>query len=139
MTLLAVVAAWLKGGHPERLGALTTGVVFGVSFYTHDLRVGTFYAGDAVVDLLMTVFFVWLALTKDRWWALVMCGTMVLTLLVYVSALVVPGLGPYAVMSARIGLGILSSLALAAGPIERWLAGEAPVSAGGRWLPRKAT
>lgn len=81
LTLVAVVVAWLKGGHPERFGAVTTLVVFAVSFYTHELRVGAFYAGDAVVDFLMTGLFVWLALTSDRWWALVMSAIMTLTLL----------------------------------------------------------
>ncbi|KQY79265.1 MULTISPECIES: hypothetical protein [unclassified Brevundimonas] len=136
LTLAAVVVAWLKGGHPERLGAVTTLVVFAVSFYTHELRVGAFYAGDAVVDFLMTGLFVWLALTRDRWWALVMSAIMTLTLLVYVSALVVPDLGAYAVLSARIGLGILASLTLLCGAGERWLVGERAVSDREAWVRR---
>lgn len=136
LCLIAVVVAWLKGGHPERLGAVTTVVVFAVSFYTHELRVGAFYAGDALVDVLMTGVFLWLALTSDRWWALVMSAIMALTLLVYVTALVVPDLGPYAVVSARIGLGIQCSLALLCGAGERWLAGERAVSDGEIWARR---
>lgn len=128
-----MVAAWLKGGHPERIGALATIVVFGVSFYTHELMIGRFYAGDAVMDLLMTGFFLWLALHSDRWWALIMSGIMFLTLLIYLFALIVPEVGPYAVMSARIGLGILSMLTLLAGSAERWLAGEKAVSDLKRW------
>ena len=128
LSLVAVTAAWMKGGHPERLGAVVTLVVFAVSFVTHELRVGDFYAGDAVVDFALTVFFVWMAVTRDRWWPLFMSAILGLTMLVYVASLVVPDVGPYAVMSARIGLGILSMLALLAGPFERWLSGERAVS-----------
>lgn len=137
LTLVAVVVAWLKGGHYERLGALTTLAAFAVSFYTHELRIGTFYAGDAVVDVLMTGLFVWLALTRNRWWPLVMSGIMVLTLLVYVSALVAPDLGAYAVISARVGLGILSSLTLLFAAGERWLVGEQAVSDREAWVRRR--
>ncbi len=137
LTLVAVGVAWLRGGHSERLGALATLVAFAVSFYTHELRIGAFYAGDAVVDLLMTSLFVWLALTSDRWWTLVMSGIMALTLLVYVSALVAPDIGPYAVLSARVGLGILSSLILLGGAGERWLVGERAVSDREAWTRRR--
>lgn len=112
-------------------------MAFAVSFYTHELRIGSFYAGDAFIDLLMTGLFVWLALTSDRWWALVMSAILTLTLLVYVSALVVPDLGAYAVLSARIGLGILASLTLLCGAGERWLVGEQAVSDRETWVRRR--
>lgn len=138
LCLIAVVVAWLKGGHPERLGAVTTIVVFAISFYAHELRVGTFYAGDAVIDVLMTAVFLWLAFTSDRWWTLVMSAIMALTLLVYIAALLVPELTPYAVVSARIGLGIQCSLTLLCGAGERWLAGERAVSDADVWRRRAA-
>jgi hypothetical protein len=136
LTLAAVVAAWLKGGHPERLGAAATVIAFAVSFLTHALRVGDFYAGDAVIDLLLTAFFIWMAVTRDRWWPLFMAASMGLTMVVYISALVVPEIGPYAVISARIGLGILGALTLLAGTGERWLAGEPATSAAAVWRRR---
>ena len=126
----------MKGGHPERLGAVTTIVVFAVSFWTHELRIGAFYVGDAVLDLLLTGFYVWMALTHDRWWPLAMSAIMALTVLVYAAALVVPGVGPYAVISARIGLGLLTTLILLAGAGERWMAGERPISELRNWRPR---
>lgn len=135
LCLVAVVAAWMKGGHAERIGALLTVVSFAASFYVHELMIGRFYAGDAVLDLLLTGMFLWLALNTDRWWLLMMAGVMSLTLLVYISALFVPELSPYAVMSARIGLGILSTLTLLAGSAERWLAGEAAISDLKGWGP----
>ena len=133
------MAAWLKGGHPERLGAMAILVVFAGSYLTHPLRVGAFYAGDAAIDVALTAFFVWMSLTRDRWWPLLMSAVMALTLLVYVASLSVPGVGPYAVISARIGLGILTALTLLAGPVERWLAGEQPVSRIAIWRPRRRT
>ncbi len=132
------MAAGTKGGHPERLGAVLIVVAFAVSFVTHDLRIGGFYAGDAAVDLLLTGAFGWMAATRDRWWLLFMCALMGLTLLVYVAALTVPGVGPYAVISARVGLGILTALALLAGAGERWLAGERAVGESWSWR-RRAT
>ena len=131
------MTAWLKGGHPERRGAVATLLVFAVSYLTHGQRVNGFYVGVAVLDLVMTAFFVWMALTCDRWWLLVMSGVMGLTLMVYVTALLVPSLGPYASISARVGLGLLTMLTLLAGAGERWLAGEAAVSGAARWRPRR--
>ena len=128
LTLVAVVVAWMKGGHPERLAAVVILTSFSVSFITHEWKVGDFYAGDAVVDVLLTAVFVWMAVTRDRWWPLVMSAIMGLTLLVYVASLTVPGVGPYAAISARIGFGILTALTLIAGAGERWLAGERAVS-----------
>ncbi len=134
---IAVAAAWVKGGHPERLGALAVIVVFVVSMYTHQLRIGPLYVGDAVVDVLLTAFFVWMALTRDRWWPLFISAVMVLTLLVYAAPLLVPEISAYAVVSARVGLGILMALALLAGVGERWLMGEVPVFNRVIWRPRR--
>lgn len=133
LSLVAVTAAWVKGGHPERLGALVIMAAFAVSFWTHEIRIGDFYAGDAVVDLALAGVFVWMSVTRDRWWPLFMSAILGLTLLVYVASLTVPGVGPYAAVSARVGLGILTALTLLAGAGERWLAGERPVSATAVW------
>jgi hypothetical protein len=120
----AIGALWLKGGRPERLTAGLMVLVFPVSYFLHPLRMGPVMVGDAALDIAMTVFFAWLALTRERWWPLVMTGTMVLTLLVHAAMLLMPHLDTYSDISARIGLGILSSLILLAGAGERWLAGE---------------
>ena len=133
-----MVLGWLKGGHPERMGALATIIAYAASTFTHGWRVGSFYAGDAALDLAMTVFFIWLALRSDRWWPLLMTGVMALTLLVHVASLMFPHIAGYAEISARIGLGLLSTLILLSGVAERWLAGESAVSMGGRWLRRRA-
>ncbi len=135
-SLIAVVFAWLKGGHPERLGALVTIAAYCISYYSHPLMIGDFYAGDAVLDLAMTGFFVWLSLKCDRWWPLAMTAVMALTLLVHGSSLVVPHVGGYADISARVGLSILSALILLSGTVERWLAGEEAISGRALWRAR---
>lgn len=131
-----MAAAWLKGGHPERLGATATLVAFAISYVTHPWRIGGFYVGDAVLDLGMAAFFAWLALRTNRWWPLAMTGIMILTLLVHASGVLIPHLSGYADISARIGLGILGALILFGGVVERWLAGEKAVSDRQAWSAR---
>lgn len=135
--LAAIVIAWLKGGHLERLGAVAVLVVFGLSFlFGEPVRVWNVAINDAASDLGLALFFGWLALSRERWWPLFMTAVMVLTLLVHVAMFVVPTMGAYAEVSARIGLGITMALALLAGAAERWLAGERAVSDQRIWARR---
>lgn len=129
--------AWLKGGHPERLGAAVLILVFGVSFLVHPWRLWNMHVGDAALDLATTFVFGWMAVTGNRWWPLAMTGVMALTVLVHVAAFADPMMSRHADISARIGLGILTGLTLLAGVGERWLAGEAPISPGAHWRPWK--
>ncbi len=129
--------AWLKGGHPERFGATILILVFGLSFIGHPWRLWNVHVFDAAFDVATTLVFGWMAATGRRWWPLAMTGVMALTVLVHVAAFADPTMSRYADISARIGLGILMGLTLLAGVGERWLAGEAPVSAGARWRPWK--
>ncbi len=128
---------WLKGGHPERLAAGLMALVFPVSYLTHPLRIGNVMVGDAGLDLAITLFFAWLALTRERWWPLFMTGVMVLTMLVHASMFLMPHLEAYSDLSARVGLGILSALTLLVGAFERWLAGEAPAATSRDWTRRQ--
>jgi hypothetical protein len=132
-----VVVAWLKGGHVERLAAAVMLIAFAVSFALPTTRMWNVHIDDAAQDVGVTLFFGWLALSGDRWWPLAMTAVMVLTLLVHVLIFMVPGLGEYAEMSARIGLGILMALVLMAGAGERWLAGERAVSDTAVWRRRR--
>lgn len=120
----AIAALWVKGGHPERKAAGLMVLVFPISFLTHPWRMGNVLVGDAALDVVMTLVFGWWAFTQDRWWLLVTTGVMALTVLVHASMFLLPGLEAYSDLSARVGLGILMSLTLLAGPGERWLAGE---------------
>ncbi len=111
-------------------------LVFPVSYLLHPLRIGNVMVGDAALDVAVTLFFGWLALTRDRWWPLVMTGVMVLTLLVHASMALMPHLEPYSDLSARVGLALLGSVTLLAGAGERWLAGERTGSDRRRTAPR---
>lgn len=135
-----MVLAWLKGGHPERLGAVALLAAFGFSaILPEPVRIGDLIVNDAVNDLALAIFFSWLALRRERWWPLFVASVMILTVLVHVVTFLVPTLGEYENVSARIGLGIALGLGLIAGVGERWLAGERPVSdLGTRSAPRTA-
>lgn len=137
LCLIAVVAAWLKGGHVERQGAAAMLIVFAAGFVLHPIRMWNVHVGDALLDVGMMLFFGWLALNRDRWWTLVMTAVMALTVLVHVAALLVPEMDHYSELSARVGLGILAALTLLSGVMERWLAGERAVSDGTVWRRRR--
>ena len=103
------------------------------SVLLQDFDVGRFRPAEALVDLALTIAFFRLALTSSRWWPLLVCGLMVLTLVAHGVALMEPGLNLRSSVATRWVLGILTVYVLLAGVGERWLAGEAPVSAGARW------
>lgn len=92
------------------------------------VRMGEVLVSDAVNNLTLAVFFVWLALRRERWWPLFAASVMILTVLVHVVTFLTPTLGEYENVSARIGLGIALTLGLIAGVAERWLAGEQAIS-----------
>jgi hypothetical protein len=124
----AVIAGWLRGGHPERLAAavllLTRPVIVNplVSW-----RIGDVYLDSTIEDVLWTLFFGWLAFRSDRWWPFAATAAMALVVLVHILTMVTD-ISWAAAVSARVGLGMLAYLAVLAGVAERWMAGEAPVS-----------
>lgn len=102
---------------------------FGFSaLFPEPVRMGNVVVSDAVNDLALALFFGWMALRRERWWPLFVASVMILTVLVHVVTFLVPTLGEYESVSARIGLGIALGLGLMAGVAERWLAGEQAVS-----------
>jgi len=130
---LALIAGWMKGGHPERFGAaalicdaLFTAIVHGSAVAAPAAAASTFAA---------TLVVLWLALRSGRWWPFVAGASMVLSALVSVLRWGGAGLSEHAAESAHVGLWILIYLALLAGVAERWMAGEAPVSRIGRVAP----
>lgn len=126
----------MKGGHPERLGAMALLAAFGISAFLPDLRMWNVFLDDAAVDAGLALFFGWQAMKRDRWWPLVMTAVMILTMLVHVAAFAAPAVGAYADVSARVGLGIAMAVTLLAGTAERWLAGERAVSDLSVWARR---
>lgn len=112
---------------------------FGISLVISDpVRMWNVAADDAAIDLGLALFFGWMAFSRARWWPLFMTAVMVLTVLVHLAMFVVPTMGAYADVSARIGLGIAMALALLGGTAERWLAGERAVSDQKTWARRGA-
>ena len=125
----ALVVAWLKGGHTERFGVAVLFVGYMLSMHTYTWQVGgDIYWAAAVQDLAATLIFGWLALRASRWWPLVMTALFALVMLVHLFTIMDPDLSEFAAMSAQIGLNTLINVTLLASVVERWLAGEKPVS-----------
>ena len=142
---LAIFAwAWMRGGHTERTGVAVFVLAFLASFMLQRVTLNQFRLGDAVVDLGMFVALVWLALRRDRWWTLVAAAFGGLTMIAHALMFATPDLGEAQIrmdVASRWGIGVLMVLCLGAGVIERWMAGERPVSAAARWRrhERRAT
>lgn len=135
----ALTIAWLKGGHPERLGAVFWLSGWMVALPLNDVRLGDVRWAVAMIDIVAFAAFLWLALRRDRWWPLGVSACFVLIGGVHLSAFLIPDITPLGEASAQLGLGMLSVLMLAAGALERWLAGELPASATAVWGPRQRT
>jgi hypothetical protein len=133
VSLMVVALVWLKGGHPERLGAVFWMVGWMAAVLVNDVRVGDMRVAVAAIDLAGLGAFVWLGLHHERWWPLGVSACLVLVLGVHLSVLLAPGINPGGEASAQLGLGLLITLIQAAGVFERWLAGEPPASAMAVW------
>lgn len=132
-SLAALGLAWLKGGHPERMGAVIWLVGWIASMPLNDIRFGDARLGVAAVDAATFAAFLWLALRHARWWPLGVCASFLLMVAVHFSAVLSPEMTAIGESSAQLGLGLLAVLFLAAGAFERWLAGETPISASAIW------
>jgi hypothetical protein len=136
-SLAALAVAWLKGGHPERLGAVFWLVGWMLTVLVNDLRIGDLRWGVALLDLASLGAFLWLTLRYERWWPLGVSACLVLIIVVHMSALLIPEMTALGEASAQLGLGMLGVLMQAAGAFERWLAGEVPASASAVWGRRQ--
>lgn len=141
LEIAVISVAWVKGGHPERLGACTIliwdALSIGAPAWLQGVMVGGFPLFEISLELGVLAVFVRMALRGGRWWPFTASAVMTLSLLVYVAHAFVPELDRRAQISAHVGLAAALSLTLLAGVGERWLAGERPVSSG-RWR-RRAT
>ena len=137
VSLAAMAIAWLKGGHPERLGAVFWLSGWLISLPLNDIRFGDLRWAVAVLDIASFAAFLWLALRYERWWPLGVSACLVLILAVHLSALLIPEMTSLGEASAQLGLGMLVVLIQATGAVERWLAGETPVSDSAVWGRRQ--
>lgn len=137
LSLVVFLAAWLKGGHAERTGVLICVLAYLASYAGRGLVFNKLQVGDAVSDLVVTLAFVWLAMRSNRWWPFAATASMILMLVVHASMVLVPELTVRGDMAARMGLSVVLVLSVAAGIVERWLAGERPVSESAVWTRRR--
>ncbi len=134
IALVAFVAGWTRGGHPERFAVgvllfdyLATSLIY--RSWTH------LFALQVAQDVCLLMIFCWLALKGARWWPVVTAGALALIVIVHFFTAVAP-MGRDPVLSARLGLWFLIYTTLLAGVGERWLAGERPASEGPQWRRR---
>ena len=106
------------------------------SFMQQAVTLNGFRLGEAVVDLAFFGALVWLALRRDRWWTLAAAAFGGLTLIAHALMFLTPDLGQAHIrmdVASRWGIGVLMILCLGGGVVERWMAGERPVSTEARW------
>ncbi len=136
LSLLVFAVAWMRGGHTERAGVAIFVLAFVASLMVQPLTVNQFRLGEALVDLALCGALVWLALRRDRWWTLAAAAFAGLTLIAHALMFMTPHLEQAHVrmdVASRWGIGVLLILCLAAGVLERWMAGERPASNEARW------
>lgn len=121
--------AWFRGGHAERFAAGV--LLFGnlVSSITFRWKIGGVYVASILQEVVVMAIFVALAQRSNRWWPFMAAALMVLVVLANAAPLLSPGLSNRDVSSAQIGLWFFIDATLLLSVIERWLAGERPVSA----------
>lgn len=132
-TTAAILCAWIKGGHPERLGAGAI-LIWMITSIAAPARLHYVMAGeipvlDVALELTLLVVFVRMALGGGRWWPFAASAVVTLSVLVYLALALVPEFDRRAEISAHVGLIVALDLALLTGVVERWLAGERPASA----------
>ena len=133
---LAISGGWLRGGHPERFGALVLLLDYLASRITDALNLREIAPVAAAQDFLVMLAFAWLALRADRWWPIGVTASLALCVLVRALGMVTPELSRFAMLSAILGFWILLYIVVLGGVAERWLAGERAVSDTRLWARR---
>ncbi len=137
LSLVVFAFAWLRGGHTERAGVVIFVAAFVASLMLQPLTVNGLRLGEAGADVVFFAAMVWLALRRDRWWTLAAAALGGLTMFAHALMWVTPDLSQAHLRADVIGrawgIGTAMVLCLAAGVLERWLAGEAPASREARW------
>lgn len=137
LALLSISYGWLRGGHPERFGALVLFLDYLASRLGDDLNIRQFAPVATTQDLVVMLAFGWLALRTDRWWPIAVTASLALCILVRGMGMMNPELSRFAMLSAILGLWILLYVVALGGVAERWLAGEQAVADGEAWRRRR--
>lgn len=130
--LVAYAVAWIWGGRPERFAAGVMILNCLLSFLTYKWVVGGLHLASFAENCVRLLIFLWLLHRSDRWWPFIVVGAMLLSVLVYVLALLDPAFSETQAFSAQVGLGYLIDLILMLSVFERRLAGERPAGSS-RW------
>jgi hypothetical protein len=136
LSLIVFAWAWMRGGHTERAGVAIFVFAFLASFMLQSVTLNAFRLGEALVDLGLLAALVWLALRRDRWWTLAAAAFGTLIMIAHALVFMTPNLNQALIrmdVASRWGIGVLMVVCLGAGVVERWMAGERPVSADARW------
>lgn len=140
LSLVVFALAWTRGGHTERAGVAILVCAYVVSLVAQFIHLNGFRIAEAIIDLMILGGFCWLALRRDRWWTLAATALAVLVMAAHTVTFLTPELTAQQIradVAARWGIGVLVILSLAAGVVERWMAGEAPASRLADWKPRR--
>ncbi len=125
-----MAASWFGGGRIERM---TTGVVMVAIAFSGLLdgwRIGRSQTGGALCDSVLFLALLYLALTRDRWWLLVVTATQGLAVAAHLALILRPDLTSMENLAAVNVFYLLGLLGLLGGVFERWLAGEKPATPG---------
>lgn len=126
--LVVYAVAWLRGGHPERLGAGLLLLTNLSAELANAWEVGAYRPGFMIMDAASLLIFGGLWFRSNRWWPAVAASGYGLIVLVQAIRVMDPTFSHYAMVSAKVGLWYVVDLALLFGVWERWLAGEAPAA-----------
>ena len=135
ISIVAFILAWIWGGHTERF-VVAVQLLLWLAFGSFRWMVGDVYIDSMIEDSLALTVFGWLTFRRDRWWLFVATAALALTVLVHVLT-IVTDISWDAAVSARVGLGLVTYVALLAGVGERWLAGERPAGDAAIWRRRR--
>lgn len=134
---VSFAAGWLRGGHTERLAVAVLFWDYGLTRSTAGMAGAHDLVG--VSECVVALIFAWMAFRSGRWWVLAASAGLALCALVFILEWTNPDFHIDAAISARLGLWGLIHLALLAGVMERWLAGERAVSPTAAWRRRLPT
>jgi len=124
--MVAYVAAWVRGGRPERL-AVGILVFYGLlSSFIYKWNLDSSGLLAMALNSARLLAFGWLCFRFDRWWPYVITAALVLMVFVHMAKLLDPSVSQYTLASAAVGLGYLIDLVLLLSICERWLSGEPP-------------
>ena len=115
LSLVVFALAWTRGGHTERAGVAILVCAYVVSLVAQFIHLNGFRIAEAT-------------------------ALAVLVMAAHAVTFLTPELTAQQIradVAARWGIGVLVILSLAAGVVERWMAGEAPASRLADWKPRR--